>query len=143
MEPKLCARCHQEPRASYGSYCKPCNSKRVCEWHLNNGPQQETPAQKRQRKSRNLERRYHITLEQFEDMWTHQQGLCKLCGNPMDLENRGSQLTVVDHDHDTGIVRGLLCFGCNIFVGYAQPRLHLFPATIDYLEQRAINTGTN
>lgn len=39
----------------------------------------------------------------------HQAGLCAVCQRDIEL--------VVDHDHDTGLVRGLLCFGCNISEG--------------------------
>lgn len=55
----------------------------------------------------NLKQRYGMTPEQYEHMLAEQNNLCKLCGCPMDRP-------VVDHDHATGLVRGIICHPCNI-----------------------------
>jgi hypothetical protein len=54
-------------------------------------------------------RRYEITLDDYERMLEEQNGVCKICGNPP-LEHE----LAVDHDHETGYVRGLLCVPCNV-----------------------------
>lgn len=44
-----------------------------------------------------------------------QNGLCALCAEPPDRAMNGAEpKLVVDHNHDTGQVRGLLCFNCNV-----------------------------
>jgi len=58
-----------------------------------------------------LKNRYGITIEQWQDMWNKQGGKCALCLNPP------AKYLCVDHNHDTGIVRGLLCIRCNYVVG--------------------------
>ena len=54
-----------------------------------------------------LKNRYNLTSEQHSEMLAEQGGLCAIddCGKPA---------IRIDHDHDTGVVRGLLCHGCNI-----------------------------
>lgn len=62
-----------------------------------------------------LRRLYGIALEDFDAMLGHQHGLCAICGRP---ERRGIKDSlaplVVDHDHRSGRVRGLLCHSCNV-----------------------------
>src|SRR5262245_42197596 len=60
-----------------------------------------------------LKRTFGITLEDFDAMLEAQGGGCAICGRPA-LE--GTSLHV-DHEHETGVVRGLLCFTCNGALG--------------------------
>ena len=48
-------------------------------------------------------------------LWKEQDGLCPLCGKEIDLRIKGEG--VIDHDHDTGRVRGLLHRSCNAAEG--------------------------
>lgn len=58
------------------------------------------------------ERKYGLTTDQFNDLLTKQNNQCAIC-------SRGFVKTPnVDHDHNTGKVRGLLCTPCNNFLGY-------------------------
>jgi hypothetical protein len=57
-----------------------------------------------------LTRKYGITVETYEIMLAEQEGKCRICGT--------SERLCVDHDHDTGHVRGLLCPRCNIGMGF-------------------------
>jgi len=43
----------------------------------------------------------------------------------------------VDHDHDTGVVRGILCFTCNVALGNIKDRRDLLLGLVDYLEAHA------
>jgi hypothetical protein len=56
-----------------------------------------------------LQRTYNITSEQYEAMLEYQGGCCAIC----QLPPRGKLPLNVDHDHKTGLVRGLLCWTCN------------------------------
>jgi hypothetical protein len=56
-----------------------------------------------------LKRKYGLTLEDFDAMLESQGGGCAICGRP-DADN-------VDHDHETGRVRGILCWNCNVAIG--------------------------
>jgi hypothetical protein len=56
-----------------------------------------------------LKRSYGLTLEAFHSLLASQGGGCAICGRT-DADN-------VDHDHETGRVRGILCFKCNVAIG--------------------------
>ena len=61
-----------------------------------------------QRKS-HIKKSYNLSITQYEEMAERQAGLCFLCDKPCATGQRLS----VDHNHETGEVRGLLCRRCN------------------------------
>ena len=73
-----------------------------------------------------LQRRYGITQEQVDTMLDEQGDLCAIC--------RAKPAKHVDHCHQTGIVRGLLCFGCNRGLGKASDDPALLRRGLSYLE---------
>lgn len=56
-------------------------------------------------KWRVIKRKYNLTKDQYNHMFTQQGGMCAICTL--------RPIKCVDHDHSTGKVRGLLCMGCN------------------------------
>ncbi len=70
---------------------------------------------KRYKKNWSLRKKYDISFEDFEKMLAAQGWSCAICETPLDLWGR---TTHVDHDHETGVVRGILCVRCNIGIGY-------------------------
>jgi hypothetical protein len=78
-----------------------------------------------------LKRKYGISLEDYEVMLDAQGGVCKICGEP-----RPEERTLhVDHDHETGAIRGLLCFRCNNAIGDLRDDHDLARKLADYLDQ--------
>lgn len=69
------------------------------------------PFEDHARKS-HLKRKYAITLDDFKVLLQEQKGACAICKTVFAV-NLG-----VDHDHKTGLVRGLLCHRCNVGLGY-------------------------
>lgn len=63
-------------------------------------------AKERAHKS-HLKRTFGLTVEEYNEMLSEQGGVCAICGG---TDNRRLS---VDHDHETGTIRGLLCAGCN------------------------------
>ena len=57
---------------------------------------------------------YGITPNQYDSMFQLQHGLCAICRQP---ERTPEKRLAVDHDHTTGILRGLLCTQCNLALG--------------------------
>ena len=73
---------------------------------------------------------YNISLEQYNDMFISQEGKCAICGrHQSDFKRR----LAVDHDHNTGKVRGLLCQRCNYGIGYFQENTEILENVIRYL----------
>jgi ribosomal protein L34E len=72
-------------------------------------------------RSRNLKRKFGITVDQYDDMVKTQNETCAICNKPEQVidvrfTNKAKRLTV-DHEHSTGRVRGLLCSSCNRALG--------------------------
>jgi hypothetical protein len=76
------------------------------------------------------EHMYGCSRQIFSRLWDKQGGRC-VCGNP--LVFKGSNGAHVDHDHETGAVRGLLCQGCNRALGFASDSPERLVALAIYL----------
>lgn len=76
------------------------------------------PCKRRYYANENMRRRYGITLEDYERMEAAQGHGCAVCGAGIEnLPERVGRFHV-DHCHETGKVRALLCHWCNLAVGY-------------------------
>ena len=75
-------------------------------------------------------RTYGITLEQYDQMLLDQNGLCAVCH---ELCRSGKKLSI-DHNHDSGVVRGLLCSGCNLALGSLMERAANARSLADYID---------
>lgn len=78
----------------------------------------------------NYKSQYGITLSKYDEMLEAQGGGCASCGKTP--EKNGRRLAV-DHDHETGEVRGLLCIHCNNIVGYLESCPELYNLVVRYL----------
>ncbi|MEW6626562.1 MAG: endonuclease VII domain-containing protein [Pseudomonadota bacterium] len=84
-------------------------------------------------------RLYGLTVEDYGRLLRTQGGVCAICASPEPGMKRASRL-YVDHCHDTGRVRGLLCRACNTMLGCVQDKPELLRAGASYLE-RADDSG--
>jgi hypothetical protein len=82
---------------------------------------------KEKRRARHLTTSYGITQNDYDVMYSQQEGCCKICGTEQDVLN-------VDHCHRTNKVRGLLCVRCNLGLGYFSDNIPTFKKVINYLE---------
>ena len=64
-----------------------------------------------------LQKKYKITMDDFEKMLESQNRVCKICGMDGKSKDNRRQHLCVDHCHKTGKVRGLLCMKCNTALG--------------------------
>lgn len=71
-------------------------------------------------------RRYGLTPETWDEMLIAQSGRCAICLAPM----RNPQ---VDHCHESGHVRGMLCVRCNSTLGFVHDDTTLLQGMIEYL----------
>ena len=84
-----------------------------------------------------LRRKYGITLAQYDELFEAQGGVCALCKKGETTKRRkkgeGRERLAVDHCHDTGRVRGLLCFKCNTAIGSLGDTEEDAQRVVDYL----------
>ena len=73
----------------------------------------------------------NFSVADYESLEQTQNGVCAICGQK---ERTGFRLAV-DHDHDSGAVRGLLCSHCNTRLGYWERDVEALRAAIAYLER--------
>lgn len=97
----------------------------VRKWQSNN------PEKVQQYKLKNaLSRRYSLTVEEYQELLISQGGVCAICGGSDE-----QQAFVVDHDHNTGQVRGILCHRCNCMLGFGRDDTTILQAGIEYLKE--------
>jgi Recombination endonuclease VII len=88
------------------SRCKPCRKEEYSQYMAKNPHKHRDYSYKK---------RYNITLEEYDALVEKQDGQCAICGS---TESIGlNKRFVVDHNHETGEVRGLLCSTCNTGLG--------------------------
>lgn len=98
------------------SYCKPCHNARG----------RATLEKLGGSRTYHLKRRYGITADEADEMLAAQGGVCAIC--------RVAPAVHVDHDHETGAVRALLCFNCNGGLGQFKDDPFLLQMAAFYVE---------
>ncbi len=77
-----------------------------------------------------LRSKYGLTLEQHKQIYLDQDGYCALCGKSV-AYNR----IATDHNHNTGKMRGLLCYPCNLGLGCLGDTVGGLRKAIKYLKK--------
>ena len=80
-----------------------------------------------------MKAKYGISIEMYEAMYRAQGGICACCGRVPTTRHP----LVIDHAHDTGVVRGLLCRWCNIALGHLGDTEDGVARAVDYLRKAA------
>ena len=81
-----------------------------------------------------IKREYYLTIEQYNQMFVDQNGVCAICG---EKQENGKNLSI-DHNHETGKVRGLLCTRCNTGIGLLKEKEDILLKAIEYLKKEFI-----
>lgn len=85
---------------------------------------------------RNLRTNYNMTPDEFNALWQSQNGECAICGVVMSPRGRSTTSVAVDHNHETGAVRGLLCRACNAGIGKLKDDPDILMSAAEYLIER-------
>ena len=83
-------------------------------------------------KNHKLKRAYGISLEDYTEMLSEQEGCCAICMRHHSLFTRKLS---VDHDHQTGKIRGLLCKDCNTSLGQFNDDVDTLLKAVSYLNR--------
>lgn len=77
---------------------------------------------------------YGLTAEAFDEMFSAQGGRCGICGTDQPSGEGKIAQWNIDHCHDSGAVRGILCSPCNIGIGQLRDDPSLLRKALAYLE---------
>ena len=101
-----------------------------------NSWQSRTP---KKRLEQHLKYKYGVTHSEFMFQWEKQQGSCSICSidlpDLMLYEGR-KRGYAIDHNHETGKFRGILCLTCNTLLGMAKDSSEILKNAIQYLDKQ-------
>lgn len=103
------------------NYCRECSISRAQQWHSENSDKRSDPDRIR---SYNLAK-HGLTPDEWDEINEAQSGKCPICG-------QGGRM-FVDHDHSSGLVRGIICEHCNRGLGAFCDNPEAMRAAIAYL----------
>jgi hypothetical protein len=111
------------------SFCKPCQYTRNKQTRLNNISQyrEKGKVYNRRKKLKSL----GITEEKYNEIFESQNFVCAICKKEKDAVRDWH----LDHNHNTGFVRGILCPQCNVMLGFAKDDSNTLRNAIEYLEK--------
>lgn len=125
---KHCKHCKIElPPDVPGYRCRPCNAQKTREYREKNPEYQ---------KDYKLKVNYNLTREEVISMFDNQNGKCKICDKDLILfkSNYVGKHACIDHNHDTGKIRGILCDKCNRGLGFFNDNKELLKRASEYLD---------
>jgi len=76
-----------------------------------------------------LKHRYGLSIQEYMSLVDEQNGKCAICYSEPVIYDR----LHVDHDHETGQVRGLLCYHCNVALGHFRDNPQIVQSALDYI----------
>lgn len=141
---RVCKDCTKEYGQSYYNLNKDIINKRNSDYKKNNKETTYALNKKYRDEDRDkyrlLSRAYifGITPEEIKTMIDKQNNLCAICGLP---ETRKSSLgneiknLSIDHNHETGQIRELLCNHCNALLGFSRENIDILEKTIAYIKK--------
>lgn len=119
------------------NHCKPCSNERIARKRANNREYMrsymKSDAGKTAVRRHRLKKNYGLSLQEFNELLSAQSFSCACCGTTEPKGN--SNQWHVDHCHETGAVRGLLCNACNIGIGCLGDDLQGVRNALKYLER--------
>lgn len=82
-----------------------------------------------------LKKKYGMSPDDYQILLKNQGGVCAICKGPPTGTGKKNGRYYVDHDHNTGAIRGLLCHGCNTGIGHLKDSKEVLVSAIAYLEK--------
>jgi len=79
--------------------------------------------------------KYGVSIEWYETKLAEIGGVCPICGQPPNPMDPVHPRLVIDHCHESGVARGLLCQRCNLLIGLCGEDEQVLAGAINYLRQ--------
>lgn len=144
---RRCRACHRAATAAWDAANREKKREAAAAWYAANKERVNDRQRERKRelradpayvlwermrqRERLLQRKYGISLEEYHELLERQDGGCAICG----VEPADCAVLDVDHDHETGRVRGLLCNAHNRALGLFKDNAAWLQKAVDYLAQ--------
>ena len=135
---KFCIKCGKEEIQGHG-LCKTCHH---VEWRAKNHDKVRANRTRYYENNRDkvltrnkwsrVKSIYGITQDEYNVLYDAQGGCCAICGDHQIDLNRPLH---IDHNHETGKIRGLLCNKCNFILGLSNENKEILQNCIAYLEK--------
>lgn len=134
-------------KSGYTAKCKLCRIIKQKEWVLKNPEKVKAlnikhrstrkayysdPERKLIYRKKYIEKTFNIDYSIYEKMLEEQKNVCYICNN-VEISTRNNYLAV-DHNHETGKIRGLLCTSCNRGLGFFKDNEILLQNAVNYLK---------
>ena len=139
MTSKMCSKCKQTKLLSEYSNkrpkgrkpglqprCKTCAKQDTQEWYYKN---------QNKAKDTRLRKAYGFGLDEYNARLLAQENKCSLCDKEFTTGSFGPMSPVVDHCHQHGHVRGILCNECNRGLGYFHDNPSALRRAAKYIEE--------
>lgn len=91
------------------------------------------------RRNNHIKKKFNISADAYEDLLNKQNGVCAICN----LHDASGQRLAVDHEHETGRIRGLLCFSCNVGLGKFREDIAILSKAINYISRSITSNETS
>lgn len=133
IEEKTCSKCREikplsmfcknkKIKGGFNIWCRGCAAINAKNWRVSNPEKWE---------SSRLTQRFGISLGDYNSMFAAQNGCCAICNRH---QSEFKRALAVDHNHETGEVRSLLCGCCNTMLGNAMEKPEVLKLGAAYLE---------
>lgn len=139
---KTCKKCKElKLHSEKGTKCKSCIREYGQEYNIKNKDIISSKMKLKRKQCPDYvrkhlyQKKYGITIEDYNNLFIKQNGKCAICKSS--FTGRGSPIFDVDHCHETGIVRGLLCVKCNLGLGSFKDNIDALSEAINYLKNNA------
>lgn len=101
----------------------------VCKYIRSREAQKKYPERQKEYYKRTSKRRlYNLEPDDYKKLVDSCDNKCMICGDSPKIKSLN-----VDHNHETGEIRGLLCHGCNIGIGLLKEDLNIMKSAMKYL----------
>jgi hypothetical protein len=139
METKTCSSCKQEKavalfynysKSKDGKFnqCKTCQKESVRKYKNKMGK-----AYYERERYYKWKSYYGLSEEEYKNILDGQGGSCAICGENIHLEENNGKRSAIDHCHNSGEVRGILCSNCNRGIGFLGDNSKVVKKALDYL----------
>jgi uncharacterized membrane protein YvbJ len=136
-ECKKCGKLKENEEFAKHHWCRKCakeynrNRKVTKRAQLNKNKNEWAKKNPKLRHKGQSKSKYSITGEQYDAIYSD---LCAVCGKPeTDKRNGKIRMLSIDHNHDTGKIRGMLCGKCNKALGLLDENIDILLSMIKYI----------